>query len=377
MTTTVHRVDPDRLHAYVTAIWMSLTGDERESRLLADHLVEANLTGHDSHGVGMLPSYVEAARSGALVTGGRVEVASDKGAVLTLDGSHHLGQVMAYEAMELAIERARTLGVAVVALRRSHHIGRIGHWAEQCARAGMASVHFVNVAGDALVAPMGGADARFGTNPFCAAFPRPDADPVLLDFATSKIALGKTRVAYNSGVEVPEGSVLDADGHPTTDPGVMWREGEHGALRTFGEHKGYGLALMCELFAGALTGGATTRADTLVDDAIYNDMLSIVLDPAAFDAGDAEHQAAAFLDWVASSRLMPQPDGAAATVDPAQDEAGTAGRIAFPGEPEVARRAHRRANGIAVDATTWAQIGDAARTAGLDEAALTRFTGED
>src|ERR1700757_1703987 len=207
--TRAPRIPVDQLHAYVRAIWEQAGSSPREAQLVADHLVAANLTGHDSHGVGMIPRYVDSLRDRELKLNAHASVVKDVGAVLTVDGGKGFGQVVAHEAMELGIERAKKLGVCAVALRNAHHIGRIGHWAEQCAKAGLASFHFVNVAGDPLVAPFGGADRRIGTNPFCAAFPREGKAPLVLDFATSAVAYGKTRVAYNQGKQVPPGALID------------------------------------------------------------------------------------------------------------------------------------------------------------------------
>ena len=166
------RIPAEALHAYVRAIWERAGSAPREAELVADHLVMANLSGHDSHGVGMIPRYVASLADGELKLNAHAKIVRDAGAVLSIDGVKGFGQVVAYEAMEHGIERAKKLGVCAVGLRDAHHIGRIGHWAEQCAKAGLVSFHFVNVAGDPLVAPFGGIDRRFGTNPFCAAFPR-------------------------------------------------------------------------------------------------------------------------------------------------------------------------------------------------------------
>ena len=134
---------------------------------MAEHLVAANLAGHDSHGVGMLPDYVRLLHAGLLVPNQTLETVVDRGAVLVLDAKRGFGQAMAKEAMRRGIAKARELGSVTVALRNSAHIGRIGHWAEQCAEAGMVSVHFVNVADhEPLQAPYGCSDARLGTNPF-------------------------------------------------------------------------------------------------------------------------------------------------------------------------------------------------------------------
>ncbi|CAB3809823.1 Hydroxycarboxylate dehydrogenase B [Paraburkholderia caffeinitolerans] len=354
-------VDLQSLHAFVVAIWQAAGSEAREAQLVADHLVAANLAGHDSHGVGMIPRYMHACREGELKLNGHAELVRDAGAVLTLDGGHSFGQVVAYETIERGIARTKELGICALGLRNAHHIGRIGHWAEQCAQAGLVSFHFVNVAGDPLVAPFGGIDRRFGTNPFCAAFPRPGRPPLVLDFATSAIAAGKVRVAFNKGVETPAGALIDYDGTPTRDPGALFSECQHGALLAFGGavagHKGSGLAAMCEIFAGALTGGFTSHAETLVTThAIVNGMFSVIVNPHAFDAPARDQQADAFVDWLKASRL----------------EAGV-DEILLPGEREDATRRVRGASGIPVDKESWAQILDAARAAGMSDAAIRPF----
>lgn len=342
------RISSEVLHDFVSAIWRGAGSDDEEARLVADHLVQANLSGHDSHGVGMIPRYLRSLADGELKLNRHATLARDAGAVLTVEGGLGFGQVVAKQAIDMGIARARKLGLCAVGLRNAHHIGRIGHWAEQCAAAGLVSFHFVNVAGDPLVAPFGGIDARFGTNPFCAAYPRRGKPPLVLDFATSRVAFGKTRVAYNKGVPLPEGCVIDHEGRPTTDPKVM-HEAPRGSLLTLGEFKGYGLAAMCEVFAGALTGGFTTHADTIVrTNAIVNCMLSVILDPAALDAPDAEAEAEAFLEWVKASPLQ---EGAS--------------EIQVPGEPELARRLERGERGIPIDGTTWEQLLEAGRRFGV------------
>ncbi|WP_061161902.1 malate/lactate/ureidoglycolate dehydrogenase [Caballeronia temeraria] len=350
------RIDANTLHAYVRAIWESAGSAPREAELVADHLVMSNLSGHDSHGVGMIPRYVASLAEGQLKLNTHAEIVRDAGAVLTVDGRKGFGQVVAYEAMEHGIERAKKLGVCAVGLRNAHHIGRIGHWAEQCAKAGLVSFHFVNVAGDPLVAPFGGIDRRFGTNPFCAAYPRDGKSPLVLDFATAGIAYGKTRVAYNKGVKVAPGMLLDHEGKPTIEPKVMHEE-PFGSLTAFGLHKGSGLAALCEIFGGALSGGYTTHEDTLEQSsAIINCMTSVIVDPNAFDAPKAQAEAEAFLEWMKAS---PRAEGIDA--------------IYAPGEPEEARRADRSANGIAIDPTTWKQIRDSATQSGMPEADIAKF----
>src|SRR5919109_1867344 len=292
----------DRLRLFVGDVCRRAGCDPEETAAIADHLVEANLAGHDSHGVGMLMDYVPAMREGRLKLGRRGHIVRDQGPVVVIDGGLGVGQVLGREAMTIGIARARQHGVALIALQRSHHLGRIGAWAELCAAVGFVSIHYVNVIGHrTYVAPFGGRDGRLATNPVCIGLPPTDRPSVILDMATSKVAFGKVRVARNKRRPVPEGALIDAAGAPTTDPGVMFAE-PIGALLPFGEHKGYGLALMCDLLAGALAGGGTNRPETQASDTIINSMLSIVIDPAALTNASAwKAEADALCDWVKSS----------------------------------------------------------------------------
>ena len=178
------------LSGAIEAIVAAGGSDAREAKIVADNLVTANLTGHDSHGVGMMPRYVEALLEGGLHPNQKVEVKLDGGSLLSLDGRAGYGQTIGLQATQLAIERARKHGVAIVALGNSHHLGRIGHWAELAVAAGLVSIHFVNVLSFARVAAYGGADGRFGTNPVCIAIPLPGEPPFILDMATSAVADG-------------------------------------------------------------------------------------------------------------------------------------------------------------------------------------------
>ncbi len=257
---TSYTIDVTRLSAAIRLVLQGFGSSAAEIEAVANNLIEANLTGHDSHGIGMLPRYADAYQQGGLTPNQHVRTVLDAGTLLRLDGGAGFGQVIGREAMELGIERALQHGSCIVALGNSHHLGRIGAWAEQATRAGLVSLHFVNVIARSIVAPYGGADARFGTNPFAAGIPLTGSKPVILDFATSVLAQGKTRVAFNKGELVPDGSLLDDQGRPTREPrfGV---NPPFGALLAFGEHKGYGLALLCELLGGALAAGMTHHSE--------------------------------------------------------------------------------------------------------------------
>jgi uncharacterized oxidoreductase len=344
-------VQADPLRRFVQAVVTQGGSSAQEAALVAHNLVEANLTGHDSHGVGMLPRYVDNLLAGGLKANQRLRVVADNGSLLTLDGQAGYGQVMGHEAMVLGIERALTHGVAVVGLANSHHIGRIGAWAEQCLQAGLVSIHFVNVISDPIVAPFGGTDGRFVTNPMCVGIPMAGTDPIVLDFATSRIAAGKVRVAYNKGEQVLPGALIDAAGQPSTDPAVLYAD-PPGALLPFGEHKGYGLAVVCEILAGALAGGVTLHGNGS-PHAIINNMLSFIVDPDRLGtAARLAAEARAFADWVKASPPAPGQ------------------QVLLPGDPERAWRRQRTAHGIPIDAATWAQLLHAGTRVGLDEAAL-------
>ncbi|QOV71126.1 malate/lactate/ureidoglycolate dehydrogenase [Citrobacter sp. BDA59-3] len=344
------RLHPQRLHYFIEKILHHAGSEPQEARLVADHLLAANLAGHDSHGVGMIPSYIRSLEQGYLQLNRHASVVKDMGAVVTLNGNQAFGQVAAHEAISLGIEKARQHGLAAVALHNSHHIGRIGYWAEQCAAAGFISIHFVNVVGDPMVAPFGGKDSRFGTNPFCVVFPREGQSPLLLDYATSAIAFGKTRVAYHKGEPVPDGCLIDAQGLPTNDPAVMHRS-PLGSLVTFAQHKGYALAALCEIMGGALSGGQTTHQGSLQAsvDAIFNCMTTLILNPDMFAAPDMQQQTQAFVEWVKQS--------------PHSND----GPILVPGEWEENNRRLRKAQGIPLDPGSWQGIFAAAVRAGMPQ----------
>ena len=314
-----------------------------EAKLVAENLVTANLMGHDSHGIGMMPRYVEALLEGGLHPNRQVEVKFDAGALLTLDGCAGYGQSVGVQATQMAIARAREHGTAIVALGNSHHLGRIGHWAEMALAQGLVSLHFVNVQSFARVAPFAGADRRFGTNPVCIGIPLPGEPPFLLDMATSAVAQGKLRVAHNKRAKIPPGWLIDDQGNPTDDPrwGVV---APLGAMACFGEHKGYGLAVACELLGGALTGGGVTDYDNKTQRRVLNGMISIVIDPARLGTQQAfAKDAKSFLAWLRASRAAPGHD-----------------RVRIAGEPEREYRAKRERDGVPVDEETWKEIRAAA-----------------
>ena len=338
------------LRAVTSLIVSRMGSDAAETALVTDHLLRANLAGHDSHGVGMLPIYVRLLREALLVPNQSLETVLDFGALLVLEARRGFGQRMAAQAVDQAIARAKTLGACVLGLRNSAHIGRIGTYGEQAAAAGMAFIGYVNVTDHwDISAPYGCAEGRLGTNPFVTSVPGPEG-PLLLDMATTTIAAGKARVARNKGQNVPPGCLLDANGQPTQDPTPFIDE-RIGALTTFGAHKGSGLAVMCEIMAGAIGGGQ--HAGEPCRGGIVNSMFAVLVDLSPLGGAELQGAVQSTLDHIRAARIAP----------------GFA-EILLPGEPERRVAATRRAQGIPVDELSWTQILEAAASLGITEAEL-------
>ena len=339
-------IDHTELHGIASRVFEAAGSDADEARIIADHLIEANLRGHDSHGVGLIPNYLQHLANGTVVPNRKGRVVSENGSLIVYDGERAWGQIAAREATMAGIAKARDTGVAVVALRNPHHIGRVGTYGEICVGAGMVSFHFVNVT-DArpAVAPWRGTDARFSTNPLCIAIPGPEPErPIILDMATSVVAMGKVRVARNKGEQLKPGILLDGEGKLTTDPGAMYRQ-PRGAVLTFGEHKGYALAFICEMLAGALCGSGTMRPERQDRGTATNGMLTIIIDPERLvDRAWLRDEIAAMAAYITASPPS-RPD------EP----------VLIPGDPERRTRAERIANGVPIDDETWRELATAAR----------------
>ena len=340
-------IGAERLESFVADIFRANGCDEAEAGRISHHLLGANLAGHDSHGVARVPRYVEWQQAGYVTAGKRAEVITDGGGFVVLDGGFGFGQTVAPQATALGIERAQQHGTAVIALRNAGHIGRAGAYAEQAIAAGLVSIHFVNVAGSVMVAPFGGVERRFSTAPFSVGVPT--SPPVVLDFATSRVAEGKVLVASNGGKPLPPDALVEPDGRLSGDPRTLYgdyeqtgrrsSEGGLGAIRAFGDHKGSGLAFACELLAGALTGGGTA-GPVGERGRIANGMLSVYISPKHFGTeADFLRTAEEYVAWVKSARPT---------------KAG--GEVLAPGEPEARLRAERLREGVPLQPDTWASL---------------------
>ena len=311
-----------------------------DARTVVDHLVESNLFGHDSHGVIRYPEYMRAIREGRYQARADPEVVQDTPCTAVVDARGALGQIGAHFATELAIEKAQKQGVASVSLRNTCHIGRVGAYPLMAARAGTMAQVFANGGHfGGQVVPFGGIDGRLCTDPLAFAAPRREADPILLDMTTSVVAEGKVRVASYRGEEVPQGWLIDSEGHPTRDP-KAFRADPPGSILPLGgvaAHKGYGMAFMVELLGGSLSGQGCTRGAPVVAS---NGVLLTVHHIESFtDLETYYDEVESLLEHVRSSRLAPGFE-----------------EILVPGEPEFRSARQRQSTGIEVDDKTWSMI---------------------
>jgi uncharacterized oxidoreductase len=357
-------VQVNKLIDFVADIFAHAGSSDEEARRIGTYLTTANLTGHDSHGVIRVPVYIRWRNNGMIVPNQTIEVPVDTPSLAVVDGRFGYGQTVGPQAVKIGIEKCKASGLAAVATRNSGHIGRIGDWAEMAAEEGLVSIHFVNAAGSVLVAPYGGVERRLSTAPYCVGIPRPGLPPVVLDFATSIVAEGKVLVASRGGKKLPDGALIDLDGTLSEDPTTLYGpfdiDGprDHskgtGAIRAFGEHKGSGLALMCELLGGALTGNGATKPNR----PFANGMFAIYVDPKRIDpANFFDGEVTRYIDYFKDTKP-------AAGVE----------RVLIPGDKEAATRAERTANGVPLPDETWSAIVQTARECGVSEQAVTNAT---
>ena len=333
-----------RLTDLVATIMHAAGCSVEESHTIARRLVDSNLVGHDSHGVIRVSKYLEWMRAGWLKPNQPPTLVFDSGTLAIVDGNRGFGQVIGEYAMKLGIAKAAQKGIAMIGLRNCGHLGRLGDWAEMAADAGQVSLHFLNTSGAQRVAPYGGSDRRLSTNPLAIGVPVAGGDPAILDITTSTVAEGKLMVAVNKGESVPDGWIVDKDGKPTIDPRDFYAGG---ALLTIGAHKGSGLSIITDLLAGAITTGKSSDPE---DTVLRNNMLSILIAPAVYDAGGGvAREAARFIEFVKAS--PPAKPG-----EP----------VKAPGEVERATRKQRLASGVPIDDTTWSDLTTAAQSVGID-----------
>jgi uncharacterized oxidoreductase len=347
---------------FVAEVFSHSGSSTGEATRIATYLTTANLTGHDSHGVIRIPVYVHWKKMGSVIPDQIVEIVVDTPSLAVVDGKFGYGQTVTPQAVGIGIDKCKKSGLSAVALRNAGHIGRVGDWAEMAAAEGLVSVHFVNAAGSLLVAPFGGVEKRLSTAPYCVGIPRLGQDPIVLDFATSIVAEGKVLVASRGGKKLPKGALVDHDGSLSEDPAVLYgsysAEGprDHtkgtGAIRAFGEHKGSGLAFICELLGGALTGTGATAPDRR----FANGMFAVYVDPKVIDTSNFfDGEISRYVDFIRATKPV-------AGVD----------TVLIPGDTERKTRAERTRTGIPLPDDTWAAIVNTAREVGVSEVSIQR-----
>ncbi len=315
---------------------------------LADHLVEADRCGFSSHGLSLIPKYLQDIRNGEVDPSARPELKRSKGALLQFDGQKGFGQHVGRVVIQRGIFEAKRFGYSIITLSNAHHLGRLGHYGSIAADVGMALLLFSNVMGrEPTVAPWGGAAARLATNPLCFAWPMPAGhEPVVVDFATSSMALNRARVQALQHKKVEAGALIDDKGHPTDDPAVLFRD-PPGALLPFGGHKGFGLALMIELMAGVLTGGGTIQPEHPRSGSPTNNMFALVIDPAHFcDLAWWRAESTAFLDYIMTTTTQPGIE-----------------RVIYAGVPEAERR-REQVTTLFLSDEVWSTVAQSFREAG-------------
>lgn len=338
------------LESFAVALLAAGGASQEEAAIVGRSLVGANLRGYDSHGVMRIPFYLDMLAAGDIVSGAELTVISQSPCVLAADAHWGFGRVQCGSLTEKLMDKAKTTGIGVGTLRNCSHIGRLGEYCELAAAAGLASQVMVNTHGAARrVAPAGGREPRLGTNPMAMGSPAPDG-PLVLDFSTSATAEGKVRVKKIAGEQCPEGWLLDSEGRPTTDPEKLYADPPGTILPMGGDqaYKGFGLALMIDVFSGALSGGLCARETPITPKG--NCVFVMLLDPEHF--GGAHHYAQEVSQLIDFNRSC-------ATVEGVE-------KITLPGDPERTVAAQKRSEGLPLDEGNWQQLVQLAERLGVE-----------
>jgi uncharacterized oxidoreductase len=349
---------PDPLREFVTAVARRMGADADVAAELARHLVGSNLAGHDSHGVIRVAQYVGDMDRGLIVPSARPVFLRESAVAGLVDAGRGFGQHSTMFALEWAMARARQHGVAMVAVRHSTHIGRLGEYAERAAGAGLIGIVTVGAVGEGIggVVPFGGRTRFLGTNPWAISVPG-RARHLVFDAATSTVAEGKVRVARAAGKPLAPDAIVDKDGRPTRDAEDFYAGGALLPLGgTLAGHKGYGLGLTSALLGAlgmigdptpTLVGAAPPGAGD--DRGRVAGVFLQVVDPAAF--GDPARYAELVDEALSAAKRQTPADGVA--------------EVLVPGEPEERARARRSREGIPLPAATWADFGTVATRFGV------------
>jgi LDH2 family malate/lactate/ureidoglycolate dehydrogenase len=341
---TVHA---DRLKKIGVSLLRAAGASPEEAEAVAGGCVNANLVGHDSHGIVAIPTYIDRVKAGHIVPGAPFTIVQESPATTVIDGHWGFGFHVNAKAMALTIEKAKKSNVAAVTVFRQSHVGRLGAYPLMAAAQGMIGLATADSGRSAkAVAPFGGREARLGTNPISIAIPSDLDGPFCLDMATSAVAAGKINLAIARGKEIPTGWIVDKDGHETTDP-TQFKKG--GALLPLGATEGYkgsGLAAVVEVMCGILTGlGFGVEPSGRHNDGCFMAVFNV----AAFrPLAEFKKEVADFARYLKAT-------------PPA---AGSSG-VLYPGEVEHLRAQERGKSGIEVEDATWNKLRALAKEYGL------------
>lgn len=338
------------LQQFTEDLFIAAGVSQANAHIVAESLVDANLRGHDSHGVMRAPFYIARLKDGGLDPQAKLAIEKESASSIVGDGGWGIGQVVAGELMRRLIDKCSTSAIACGTLKRSTHIGRLGEYAEMAAERGYMSIIVANTHGAAQrVAPMGGKRPRLGTNPICIGMPGGAAGPFIFDIGTSATAEGKVRVKKIAGQPVPLGWILDPEGNPTTDPNQLYGDPPGTILPLGGDqgYKGFGLAFMIEMMCGGLSGGQCAYPNP--PPPVGNAAFFMVLNPEFF--GGHDHLKQEVVQLEAYVRGVPLIDGVK--------------EVYLPGDPERRTKAQRLKDGIPLDEGNWKALVDLAVQLGI------------
>ncbi len=330
------------LRQFGRAIFQAAGLPEDQAHIVTDHLVDANLVGHDSHGIIRMPGYAQSLSKGGIQPAGNHKIVRETPASLVIDADRGIGIVVAHQAMQMAVDRALQHTLGAVAVHRASHIGRLGDFPPLAAQRDCIGVLILN-GGGRFTAPFGGTARRLPPNPIAISVPAPDGPPLMLDITTSIAAGGKVDIYLVRNQPLPEGWLIDREGNPVTDPDAFRRDDV--AMLPLGGpagHKGYGLAMMIDAIAGGLSwAGCSAEQPTRGGSGF----LALAIKIESFiDLDDFKREIQILIDWVKSSPTLPGVD-----------------RIYLPGEIENETRRQREAEGIYLETPTWTDILDVAK----------------
>ena len=343
----MHIIQAEDLKALVVRLLEAVQVEPGIARRCAEHLVDANLAGVDSHGTMRIPDYISMIQEGRVARTDVIEVVKEFAATAVWDAHFTIGQYTANKASEKAMEKAATYGIGMLSVRHSAHIGRLGEYAAQMANKGYVGFITASLQGAGQrVAPHGGRKGRLGTNPLAWGVPT-DGIPMVLDMSTSYSAEGKVRVKMRRGETLGPNWLLNADGYQTFNPADLYTK-PPGALVTTGGHKGYGLSLIAETLSGILNAGGFATASRDIE-ALENGFAVIAIHIDAFgDLAQFKHDSS---EMMAYMKATPPMDGVS--------------EVLVPNDPETREREKRLANGIPIEEDSWNMIVATAQRVGV------------